>query len=155
RIRGGGARARARRGAGQTARRACRVHRRALSRGVRVRVDLVAGQAGSPEEHLPGWPLEARRQTAVVIHLLPPPTTLTVAFTHGARRVIPVASPAEALARQAREPDALLCGERGGRRIPDFHLGNSPAEYTFEAVAGRTLVFASTNGSLAMIAAAA
>jgi 2-phosphosulfolactate phosphatase len=121
---------------------------------VRVRVDLVAAAGAQPSEYLPGWPLEARRQTAVVIDVLRATTTLTVAFTHGARRVIPVASPAEALAQQAREPDVLLCGERGGRRIPDFHLGNSPAEYSFAAVSGRTLVFASTNGSLAMLAAA-
>ena len=45
----------------------------------------------------------------------------------------------------ARHPGALLCGERDGRRIAGFDLGNSPFEYGFETVGGRTLIFASTN----------
>src|SRR5204862_3044817 len=49
--------------------------------------------------------------------------------------------------------DAVLCGEREGRLIPGFAMGNSPAEYTREAIHGRTLIFASTNGSIAMLAA--
>jgi 2-phosphosulfolactate phosphatase len=47
----------------------------------------------------------------------------------------------------------LLCGEREGRRIEGFDLGNSPFEYPVTAVSGRPLIFASTNGSLAMVAA--
>ena len=45
----------------------------------------------------------------------------------------------------------LLGGERGGRAIEGFDLGNSPAEYVPEAVAGRTLVFTTTNGTRAMM----
>jgi 2-phosphosulfolactate phosphatase len=48
----------------------------------------------------------------------------------------------------------LACGEREGRIVPGFDLGNSPFEYTAERVAGRTLAFASTNGSHAMRAIA-
>jgi 2-phosphosulfolactate phosphatase len=77
-----------------------------------------------------------------------------MALAHGAGPVIPMASPAEALARRARQPGALACGERGGRMVPGFDLGNSPLEYDAARVSGRPLLFASTNGSLAMIAAA-
>jgi 2-phosphosulfolactate phosphatase len=121
---------------------------------VRVRVDLVSG-ADATREDVRGWPGDPRSECAVVIDVLRATTTLTVAFTHGAKRVVPVASPEEAMARRAREPGSLLCGERGGLRIPGFDLGNSPDEYTFQAVSGRTLVFASTNGSRAMLACAA
>ena len=38
--------------------------------------------------------------------------------------------------------------------IESFDLGNSPFEYSLTAVRGRTLVYASTNGSLAILAAA-
>jgi 2-phosphosulfolactate phosphatase len=90
---------------------------------------------------------------AVIIDVLRATSTLTVAFAHGAGRVTPVATPEEALALRASRPGALACGERGGRIVPGFDLGNSPAEYTRERVAGKALIFASTNGSAAMVAA--
>lgn len=34
-------------------------------------------------------------------------------------------------------PDALLAGERGGIKIPEFQLGNSPLEHTSEMVQGK------------------
>ncbi|HKQ57673.1 MAG TPA: 2-phosphosulfolactate phosphatase [Candidatus Eisenbacteria bacterium] len=90
---------------------------------------------------------------AVIVDVLRATTTLTVALAHGARAVIPVGTPAEALALRAATPGTLACGERDGRIVPGFDLGNSPFEYTAERVGGRTLAFASTNGSLALIAA--
>jgi len=90
---------------------------------------------------------------AVIIDVLRATSTLTVALANGARGVIPTRTPPEALAlRQARR-DTLACGERDGRMVHGFDLGNSPFEYTGERVAGRMLAFASTNGSLAMLAA--
>jgi 2-phosphosulfolactate phosphatase len=121
---------------------------------VRVRVELVAGRDADPDRTPRGWPRDARRLAAVVIDVLRATTTLTVAFTNGARRVVPVADPEQAFALKQREPQALLCGERGGLKIPGFDLGNSPEEYRADVVGGRTLVFASTNGSLAMLACA-
>ena len=91
----------------------------------------------------------------MVIDVLRATTTLTVALGHGARRVHPVATPEAARAAREALPGALLCGEREGLRIEGFDLGNSPFEYPVTRVAGRTLIFASTNGSLAMLAAAA
>jgi 2-phosphosulfolactate phosphatase len=90
---------------------------------------------------------------AVIIDVLRATTTLTVALRNGARGVIPARTPAEALALRASRPDTLACGERDGRIVPGFDLGNSPYEYTAERVAGRMLAFASTNGSLALLAA--
>jgi 2-phosphosulfolactate phosphatase len=89
----------------------------------------------------------------VVVDVLRATTTLTVALANGARGVEPTATPEEALALRAARPGSLACGERDGRIVPGFDLGNSPFEYTRERVAGRGLVFASTNGSQAMIAA--
>jgi len=121
---------------------------------VRVRVDLVSGAVADPGETRPGWPRDPRRIAAVVIDVLRATTTLTVALARGAARVVPVAGLELAFAWKAREPGVLLCGERDGFKVPGFDLGNSPAEYGAEAVAGRTLVFASTNGSRAMLACA-
>jgi 2-phosphosulfolactate phosphatase len=108
---------------------------------VRVRVAATPGQA-DVDAH----------DAAVVIDVLRATTTLTYAFARGARAVTPVASPAEADAVRRRHPEALSCGERDGLRVAGFDLGNSPDEYTAEVVAGKHLIFASTNGSLAMIA---
>ena len=90
---------------------------------------------------------------AVIIDVLRATTTLTVALMNGARGVSPVATPQEAIALRTSRPDTLACGERDGRIVPGFDLGNSPYEYTAERVGGKTLAFASTNGSLAMLAA--
>jgi 2-phosphosulfolactate phosphatase len=89
---------------------------------------------------------------AVAIDVLRATTTLAVARMNGAARVVPFATPAEALAFRARTPDTLACGEREGRIVPGFDLGNSPAEFMRERVAGKTLAFASTNGSRALLA---
>ena len=93
------------------------------------------------------------RATAVVVDVLRATSVLTLARLHGARAILAAGTPGEALALRARHPGALLCGERDGRRITGFDLGNSPFEYGFETVGGRALIFASTNGSQALLAA--
>lgn len=115
---------------------------------MRVRVDLVPGPASGPG---PASPVRATpRWTGVAIDVLRATTTLSVALAAGAKRVVPLARVDEALALKARSPEVLACGERDGRIVPGFDLGNSPFEYTADRVAGRTLAFASTNGSHAM-----
>ena len=110
----------------------------------RVRVALVPPAPGS-------LPADA---CAVAIDVLRATTTLSLARANGAARIVPFASTAEAIAFRAAHPGTLACGERDGRIVPGFDLGNSPFEYTRERVAGRTLAFASTNGSLALLAGA-
>ena len=109
----------------------------------RVRVALVPPAPGS-------LPPEA---CAVAVDVLRASTTLAVALRNGAARVVPFAATDEALAFRLANPGSLACGEREGRIVPGFDLGNSPFEYTPERVAGHTLAFASTNGSRAMLAA--
>ena len=93
--------------------------------------------------------------TAILVDVLRATTTLSVARNHGAAGVIAAATVREARELIARHPDALLCGERDGRILPGFDLGNSPFEYTRERVANRLLIFASTNGSQSLKLAAA
>jgi 2-phosphosulfolactate phosphatase len=88
---------------------------------------------------------------AVVIDVLRASTTMITALAHGATRVVPVADVDDARRRAAElGAAALLGGERGGRRIPGFDLGNSPREYTADRVAGRTVVITTTNGTAAL-----
>jgi 2-phosphosulfolactate phosphatase len=85
----------------------------------------------------------------VVIDVLRATTTMVYALAAGALGVIPCLTIEEARQRAAAVPDgqAVLGGERGGLPIPGFDLGNSPAEYTPHAVAGKMLVLTTTNGT--------
>ena len=92
----------------------------------------------------------------VVFDVLRATSTILTALNNGARRVWPVATIEEASAlREKRLPDALLGGERHGQRIDGFDLGNSPREYTAEAVGGRDIIMTTTNGTVALRACAA
>ena len=76
-------------------------------------------------------------------------TCIATAVDAGASRVVPVETVEEARAA-AREMGALLCGERSGVPPVGFDLGNSPVAYDSSRVAGRDLVFTTTNGTRAM-----
>lgn len=95
---------------------------------------------------------------AVVIDVLRASTTACAALSQGAKRIIPFASIEDARRFASRLTESgetpLLCGERGCIRIEGFDLGNSPREYTPEAVANRTLLFTTTNGTRGLMAVA-
>ena len=99
----------------------------------------------------PGLALGER--AAIVVDVLRATTTVVAACAAGCAGVVPVADRDAALATAARYPvgEVLLAGERGGRMLAGFHLGNSPLEYVAERVAGRTLIFTTTNGTEAML----
>lgn len=90
-----------------------------------------------------------RGKTAVVIDVLRANTSIAYAQSHGAEKLIPTASieSATRLAATLDRGSTLLCGEREGRRIDGFDLGNSPREFTRENVAGKTLIMTTTNGT--------
>jgi 2-phosphosulfolactate phosphatase len=94
-----------------------------------------------------------REKMVVAIDVLRASTTIVTALQNGARGVIPSAS-IEAAVKLASNLDGgltLLGGERQGKLIEGFHLGNSPREYTEERVKGKTIVFTTTNGSQAIL----
>lgn len=91
---------------------------------------------------------------AVVIDILRASTTMTAALSAGATRVIPCGEVKDAHEQAAQlAGDVILGGERGGKRIAGFELGNSPAEYRAETVRAKTVVFTTTNGTRALLRA--
>lgn len=90
---------------------------------------------------------------AVVIDVLRATSSIATAISSGCRRVIPAGSKEEALVLKEGHPEALLGGEIGSRKIDGFDLGNSPAEYCPEAVAGREVIMSTSNGTKAILAA--
>lgn len=88
----------------------------------------------------------------VVVDILRASSSMVTALENGSSGIYPVTEPAEALSL-ANGTDVLACGERNGARLPGFHLGNSPREFTRHAVAGRYLAMSTTNGTAAIRAA--
>lgn len=87
----------------------------------------------------------------VVIDVLRASTVICTALSNGAKEIIPFADIEAARSQYAKaSTGSLLCGEREGVKIRGFDLGNSPAEYTQDIVASKSLYYASTNGSVAL-----
>jgi 2-phosphosulfolactate phosphatase len=89
--------------------------------------------------------------TVVVIDVIRSTTTIVEALANGARGIYPQVSTEDAvrLAQSLGREDTLLCGERKGQKVEGFDLGNSPAEFSREAVEGKRLVMSTTNGTRA------
>ncbi|MEY2409600.1 MAG: 2-phosphosulfolactate phosphatase [Verrucomicrobiota bacterium] len=101
------------------------------------------------------------QSVCVVFDILRATTSMITALAGGAQEIIPVVEIEEALAIRRERPDVLLAGERDGMRILarltgsiDFDLGNSPREFTPAAVAGKSIVMTTTNGTRALRACA-
>jgi len=99
--------------------------------------------------------LALREKTVVVIDVLRASTTIAAALSNGAREIIPVATVESAvkISGNLLGDVILLGGERNGKMIDGFNLGNSPAEYTEERVKGKAVIFSTTNGSQALVKA--
>jgi 2-phosphosulfolactate phosphatase len=93
--------------------------------------------------------------TVAVIDVLRATSTMVEALANGARAIYPTGSTDEAmrLVQSLGRDELLLCGERKGLRIEGYDLGNSPAEFTADAVQDKRLVMNTTNGTQAFLAA--
>jgi len=90
-------------------------------------------------------------KSVVLIDVLRASTTICQALYAGARAVLPFEEPGEAAEMRAKigPKESLLAGEREGIKIDNFDLGNSPREFTREAVAGKTILMTTSNGTRA------
>jgi 2-phosphosulfolactate phosphatase len=96
--------------------------------------------------------LQLRDKNVIVIDVLRASSTITVALNNGAREIIPVASIESAvkISGSLFGEVTLRGGERNGKTIEGFNLGNSPLEYSETAVKGKSIIYCTTNGSVAM-----
>ncbi|MGF1656141.1 MAG: 2-phosphosulfolactate phosphatase [Verrucomicrobiales bacterium] len=106
------------------------------------------------------WDLEAIEECSdlagsqvVVFDVLRATSSMITAMQAGAERIRPVRTVEEARAWKSEFPDWLLAGERGGEPLPGFDLGNSPSDFSPERVQGASIVWTTTNGSRALVAA--
>jgi 2-phosphosulfolactate phosphatase len=94
--------------------------------------------------------------TAVVFDVFLATTTLLTILENGAHRVFPVASLEEADEVLARldASSVLRGGEQDAARIEGYDHGPFPDEYPPETVAGKDVIFVTTNGTRAIADAA-
>ena len=88
-------------------------------------------------------------ETAVVIDVLRATTTIALALHNGAEAVETFADLDQLKRTSSKWPQSLrlLVGERGGKRIKGFDLGNSPTDVVPERVSGKRLFMSTTNGT--------
>jgi len=109
-----------------------------------MRVDVTFGGA-PPAAEIAG-------RLVVMIDVLRASTSITTALANDARAVVPVETPDDVVMRSKafERRDVRLAGERRLNRIEGFDLGNSPLEFTREAVEGKTILMTTTNGTPAI-----
>lgn len=112
-----------------------------------MQIDVVFGTAGLS-------PADVSGRAVAVIDVLRASTSIAVALDNGAKAIVPFDKSEDVVSRAKafEKSDVRLAGERKSLPIPGFDLGNSPLQFTREAVEGKTILMATTNGTGAVTA---
>lgn len=92
-------------------------------------------------------------KVVIVLDILFATTTMITALAHGAEEVIPVADEAAARACAAELGECVLAGELFAETLPGF-AHPAPLSLVKHGVAGKRVVYSTTNGTVAMTLAA-
>jgi 2-phosphosulfolactate phosphatase len=87
-------------------------------------------------------------RTVVVVDILRATSCMTTAFAHGIASITPFAKMEDCLA--LKDKGYFTAGERDGKKVEGFDLGNSPFEYMDEKLKGQKIAFTTTNGTQAI-----
>lgn len=97
---------------------------------------------------------KVQHKTVAVIDVFRATSVIATALYHGAKRVIPVTTIAEAFAMKEALTDKgvipIIGGERNAIMVDGFNKGNSPYSYTGHDIVGQTIVLTTTNGTRAI-----
>ena len=74
-------------------------------------------------------------RTIVVVDILRATSCMTTAFAHGIQSITPFASLEDC--RAMKKQGYFTSGERDGKKVEGFDLGNSPFEYMDEKLKGK------------------
>jgi 2-phosphosulfolactate phosphatase len=99
-------------------------------------------------------PADVAGRVVAVIDVLRASSTMAVALANGAKAIVPLESSDEVVtrAKSFERREVRLAGERKMHAVPGFDFGNSPREFTREAVEGRIILMTTTNGTGALTA---
>lgn len=87
-------------------------------------------------------------RTVVIVDILRATSCMTTAFAHGIKNITPFASLDDCLAMKSQ--GYFTSGERDGKKVEGFDLGNSPFEYMDVKLKGQKIAFTTTNGTQAI-----
>lgn len=92
---------------------------------------------------LKGYP--NKNAIVVIIDVLRATSSICTAFANGVKSIIPVAETTDALEYKKR--GFLVAGERDGIVLDFADFGNSPENFDPSLIAGKTVVYTTTNGT--------
>ncbi len=87
--------------------------------------------------------------TVVVVDILRATSCMTTAFAHGIQSITPFEHLQDCLALKSK--GYFTAGERDGKKMDGFDLGNSPFEYMNPILQGQKIAFTTTNGTRAIV----
>ncbi len=88
----------------------------------------------------------------VIIDVFRAFSTACYAFDNGIKRLIDVATPAEAFALKDKlKAETIIAGEQDEKKPEGFDLGNSPTEMLTARLAGKTMIHCTTAGTRGII----
>jgi 2-phosphosulfolactate phosphatase len=91
---------------------------------------------------------EVKEKIIVVVDILRATSCMTSALAHGIDHIKPFAKLDDCL--QAKHEGYLTAGERDGKKVEGFDMGNSPFEYMEPTLKGKKIAFTTTNGTQAI-----
>lgn len=92
--------------------------------------------------------LNNNNYVVVIIDVLRASTSICTAFKNGVSKIIPVAGVEEA--KDYKNRGYVVAAERNGLKLDFADFGNSPFNFTPEAVKGKEIVYSTTNGTQAL-----
>ncbi len=104
----------------------------------------------TPTQVKPG---DTAGRLVAIVDVLRASTTVATALGNGARTVMPLEGADEVIVRSKEfaRSQIILAGEQKMQPIAGFDLGNSPQDFTKEAVEGKTILITTTNGTRALL----
>lgn len=91
---------------------------------------------------------DVQGKVVVVVDILRATSCMTTALAHGIEHIQPFAKLEDCL--QAKHNGYFTAGERDGKKVEGFDLGNSPFEYMVPALQRKKIAFTTTNGTQAI-----
>lgn len=85
--------------------------------------------------------------TTVIIDVFRAFSVESYFLANGAELIIPVGDADLAYRLKEKNPDFILCGERGGKIMPGFDVGNSPSQLMALDAKGKTVVHTTSAGT--------
>lgn len=108
-----------------------------------MKIDIILTAADIQAEKI-------KDKIVVIIDVLRATSVMITALANGAKAVYPYKDIESVLENSKKSKSFVLGGERKGLKIEGFDFGNSPLEYTKEAVSGKDMFMTTSNGTRAI-----